>query len=229
MNAALLSRHKPVWTLCSVCIVLTGGPAQYHCWDCRSAGWTRTNGLQNTPHKLWVDSGCRDSPVACLYRLLREQRHRFKTRRWLTPNGLNPTTEHAVTAPRGQPPLVTSTSASGPSRPRSRVGHGPGHGSVTAPDTGRSRPRSRVEDTNGPPARRCSCKLRPDSESRCRVADGVVWISPAVRSGPWMLRPARRPIRVAAAPGCDTVQQGRRGSGAASLQLPSRMQGSDPA
>ncbi len=97
-----------------------------------------------TKHKFCVDSGCRDSPVACLYRLLSEQRHEFKTRRWWTPNGLDPTTEHTVTTPRGQPPLVTSTSASCPLR-----------------DSGPSRPRSRVEDTNGPPARRCSCKLRP--------------------------------------------------------------------
>jgi hypothetical protein len=131
--------------LCSVHIVLTGWPAQYHCWDCQSAGWT--NGWQSTSHKFWFDSGCRDSPVACLYSLLREQRHEFKTRRWLTPNGLNPTTEHSVTTPRGQPPLVTtvtSTSASCPLR-----------------DSVPPRPRSRVEDTNGPPARRCSCKLRP--------------------------------------------------------------------
>jgi hypothetical protein len=27
-----------------------------------------------------------------------EQRHEFKTRHWLTPNGINPTTEHTVTA-----------------------------------------------------------------------------------------------------------------------------------
>jgi hypothetical protein len=74
-----------------------------------------------------------------------EQRHEFKTRRWLRPNGLNPTTEHTVTTPHGQPtqpPLVTSTSASCPLR-----------------DSGPPRPRSRVEDTNGSPARRCSCKL----------------------------------------------------------------------
>ncbi len=38
----------------------------------------------------------------------------------------------------------------------------------------RSRPRSRDEDTIGPTARRCTCQceLLPDSESRCRVADG---------------------------------------------------------
>jgi hypothetical protein len=90
------------------------------------------------------DSSCRDSPVACLYSLLKEQRHEFKTRRWLTPHGIDPTTEQSVTTPRGQPPQVTSTSASCPLR-----------------ESGPPRPRSRVEDTNGPPARRRTCKLRP--------------------------------------------------------------------
>ncbi len=134
-----------------------------------------------------VENGCRDSPVACLYSLLREQRHEFKTRRWSTPNGLNLTTEHTVTTPRGQPPLVTSTFASCPLR-----------------DSGPPRPRSRVEDTNNPPARRCSCKLRPT-----RKVGGespmAQWIRSAVRSGPWMLSLARRPISVAAAQGCDAA------------------------
>jgi hypothetical protein len=34
--------------------------------------------------------------------------------------------------------------------------------------------RSRAVDTNCPTARRCARGMRPDSESRCRVADGVV-------------------------------------------------------
>jgi hypothetical protein len=50
-------------------------------------------------------------------------------------------------------------------------------------DVGPPRLRSRVEDTIGPPALRCACGMLPDSESHCRVADGVVeskWIGPAV-------------------------------------------------
>ena len=41
-------------------------------------------------------------------------------------------------------------------------------------DIGPPRLRSRAVDTNCPTARRCACVMRPDSESRCRVADGVV-------------------------------------------------------
>ncbi len=110
------------------------------------------------------------SPSAYLLVRSNEQRRAFKSRRWMAPNGINPTTEHTVTTPRGQPPLVTSTSASCPLR-----------------DSGPPRPRSRVEgleDTNGPPARRCSCKLRPT----WRVggeSSMTQWISPTIRSGQW--------------------------------------------
>jgi len=41
-------------------------------------------------------------------------------------------------------------------------------------DIGPPRLRSRAVDTNCPTARRFACVMRPDSESRCRVADGVV-------------------------------------------------------
>ena len=41
-------------------------------------------------------------------------------------------------------------------------------------DIGPPRLRSRAVDTNCPTARRCACVMRPDSESRCVVADGVV-------------------------------------------------------
>ncbi len=80
--------------------------------------------------------------MACVYSLLRElsklysklAHGRLKTRRWLTPNGINPpTTEHAVTTPRAvthqsrrPPPLVRSEIAD-----RHGPGHGPGHGSRT--------------------------------------------------------------------------------------------------
>jgi hypothetical protein len=39
---------------------------------------------------------------------------------------------------------------------------------------GPPRLRSRAVDTNCPRARRCACRMLPDSESRCRVADGLV-------------------------------------------------------
>jgi hypothetical protein len=69
--------------------------------------------------------------ILCTYLLARsyEQWHEFETRCWMTPNGLNPTTEHTVTTPRGQPPLVTSTSACCPLRDS-------GGGAATAPVTG---------------------------------------------------------------------------------------------
>ena len=108
-----------------------------------SIGW-RDRWMTEHLTQVRVDSGCRDSPVASLYSLLREQRNISNTVVGLTCNGVNPSTECTVTTSRGQPPLVTSTSASCPLR-----------------DSGPPRPRSRVEDTNGPPARRCSCKLRP--------------------------------------------------------------------
>jgi hypothetical protein len=85
--------------------------------------------------KIRVDSDCKVSPLFVYIAYSNEKPHELKTRRRMTPNGLNPTTEHTVTTPRGQPPLVTSTPASCPFQ-----------------DSGPPRRRSRVEDTNGLPA-----------------------------------------------------------------------------
>ncbi len=169
-----------------------------------------------------------------------EQRHELKTRPWRTPNGLDPTTQHTVTPPRGQrrsglmsdpqwpdpargcldwpsrpcrvagsaerrnrdrttwsapPPVVRSETADRHAAPV--TGGVPGHGSRTPP-------RSQVEDAMGPPARRCSCKLRPtrrvvddaadSSGRRVRPVDAGAG-SPAARPrrGLAMMRPTAMP------------------------------------
>ncbi len=50
--------------------------------------------------------------------------------------------------------------------------HGPAHGSESGS----------LGDTIGPLARLCACEFRPDSESRCRIIDGVVYQSVERRS-----------------------------------------------
>jgi hypothetical protein len=110
-----------------------------------------------------VDSGCREISLAVFIRFSID---RILVRMIL--NGIrvirSESTESAVTTPRGQPPLVTSTSAR-VNRSEIADHHGPGHGLVTAPVT--APVTGRVRDWSSGPAGR---NMRPESGRNVRVA-----------------------------------------------------------